>query len=169
MPASSTTFSQRLDRIEQGNGATGKRKRVRVERDRTSIDTLHGLVVTPMGLFLGAFAIIASGVLQIAVLGGGLAADTVLPPQLGFIGVACGILLCVTFDSFLGLGKVGKFSLVVGFICAFYCEPLLFEAYPETWFKIYDAQYLPVSIRPDSYLASLPGGVETAVAGLGLP
>lgn len=141
-----STFEDRLARIACDARPMPPPPVTILERDtpksRTRISAKRAMVMVPLALLMGAFAVLIGGVVQVAILDGGMTADTVIPPQLGYITFGIAFLLSILIDRLIGGGVLAPLAVTVGFVAMMWGEMHLAEMYPALWFDIYQANYL---------------------------
>ncbi|MEL6954056.1 MAG: hypothetical protein AAFN09_09900 [Pseudomonadota bacterium] len=149
MPVSSTTFTQRLGRIEENrslpNGGQDVPELPKPKK-RRKIHPFAALLALPIGVALGAGAVLAAGVINVALVGDGLTEGTVLPPRMTLLGYIFGFAMVFFTDKVLNFGSFGSSATLVGFVGMWRGEHLLLERFPELWITIYTADYLPAAL-----------------------
>lgn len=111
----------------------------------------RGILMLPIGVALGALAVVFGGVLKVAVIDGGLSEGTPIPPQLGVTAFIVALVLSTLADRVIGLGAAGKIAVTVGFIGMMWGEGLLAERFPATWIQLYQAEYLAFALGERGY------------------
>ncbi|ABD53618.1 hypothetical protein [Jannaschia sp. CCS1] len=143
---SSTTFEDRLSRIAGHARPMPPPVATILERDtptpRARIGAVRMLIMLPLAMAMGAAAVLLGGIVQVAIIDGGLTADTAIPPQLGFIAFGIAFVLSFLIDRLVGGGALAPFAVTVGFVAMIWGEAQLAEMYPELWLEIYQAKYL---------------------------
>lgn len=149
MPVSSTTFAERLGHIEERrklpNGGQEVLDLPKPKKAR-KIHPLAALLALPVGVSLGALAVLAAGVINVALVGGGLTETTPLPPRMTLLGYIFGFAMLFFTDKVLNFGSFGSSATLVGFVAMWRGEHLLMERFPELWLTIYTADYLPAAL-----------------------
>lgn len=156
-----TTFEERIARVnsnrEQAARAAAEAPEPGPISQPENSASLRDVILVPIGIVLGALAVLIGGVIKVAIVDGGLTPDTLLPPDLGVIAFAVAFGLSLLADRVIGLGGAGRIAVTVGFIGMIYGERYLFDAFPALWIEIYQAEYL-------SFITNAQTGSDVALA-----
>lgn len=103
---------------------------------------LKWLLVLPLAAALGAGSVMLGGIVQVALIDGGLTGATPIPPQLGYAAFGIAFVLSFLIDKLMGGGIAAPLAVTAGFVAMIWGEVYLAEMYPEVWIDIYNAKYL---------------------------
>lgn len=148
---STSTFEDRLSRIAGDARPMPPPVATILERDdptpRARIGLVRLLIMLPLAIALGAASVLLGGVVQVAIIDGGLTPATAIPPQLGFVAFGIAFVLSFLIDRLMGGGALAPLAVTVGFIGMIWGEAQLAEMYPELWLEIYQAKYLTPALE----------------------
>lgn len=96
----------------------------------------------PLALALGAGSVVVGGVVQVALLDGGVTRATTIPPQLGFVALGIALVLSFIADRIVRVGHLGVICVTLGFVGMVFGEGYLAQTFPEIWQPLYEAKYL---------------------------
>lgn len=175
-----SSFEDRISRIEAKRAAAvapqavepnlvGTRSNNDIGLRQSSINPFRAVFAIIFGAFLGALSVLIGGVARVAFYDGGLTPDTMLPPDLAMVGVLCALILATLADRIVGMGRIGMVAVTVGYVGMLLGEQFLVGAFPQAWVTIYDAQYLPEPIRPESYFVLVGDNVTASDIALKRP
>lgn len=143
-----TTFEERLNRLGHSNREPVPETTPDVvDPPAERGGALRYVVMLPLAVAMGAASVVLGGIIQVAVIDGGLTSGAEIPPQLGMVAFAIAFVMSFVADKLTGPGHLGPIAVSVGFVAMMFQEWRLAEAYPKLWETLYRAEYLEPVIQ----------------------